>query len=143
MLKIVLMAGLLASTTTASPIAAGRWQISNDLQESIIDGRRDKIASPRRRPTEVCLSALQAEKGPGLAFSDPELCQVLTSTISGTDFAYTLRCRATESNDLITTKVEGTFTTDSYTGTAVSTQRRGRMRIEMRSTMNAKRVGDC
>ena len=143
MLKVVLGIGVLASTTSASPIAAGRWQISNNLQEAFIDGSRDQTVASTSRPTEVCLSPSQAEKGPGLAFSDPDLCQVLASSIEGAQFAYTLRCKATDSNDIIESKVAGTFTADSYQGIAISIQTSGRTRIEMRSRMNAKRIGDC
>lgn len=144
MLRIVLSFCLLGATApAASPIAAGRWEVTNNLQEVFFDGRRDDAVMPASKPQAVCLSSAQALKGPGVAFSDPELCQVETSSIEGASFAYTLKCKATESDDMITTKAAGTFVADSYTGSATLIQQRGSMRIEMRSKVNAKRVGDC
>ena len=144
MFKTVLLAALLATAASdAAPISAGQWRVSDDLKVLMINGRRQTHFFPVSDPGATCLKSDQAVKGPGLAFNDPELCRVLNSKIDGSNYEYTLECKVSESKDLTTTKVSGTFAKDSYTGKAVSIQRRGSTVIEMRSDVYAKRIGDC
>lgn len=144
MTKIAWMVLLLAvDTSAATPISAGRWEVRNDLEATILDGRRDDSPTPIFKPASVCLSPENAVKGPGLAFFNPGICRVLESSVDDGRFAYKIECKATESDDTIVTTASGTFTSTSYAGKSVSTQKHDGMRIEMRSRMEAKRIGDC
>ena len=134
---------LIPVAADTAPIEPGRWEITNDLREVTIDGRAEQGISPAARPVSACLSADAAIRGPGLAFSDPDLCTVLESTIRDGRYAYKMQCKATESADTIETQVSGAFTRSEYDGEAISLQKRGSTRIEMRSRIKARRLGDC
>jgi hypothetical protein len=117
--------------------------VTNQLEEATFDGQTDPGAFPKAKPRAICLVAAKAVRGPGLAFSDPSLCTTLSNKLGDGAFAYELRCRATESEDTILTSSSGRYTSDSYSGTSTSVQVRGATRVEMRSKIEAKRVGDC
>ena len=135
---------LLAVAAPAStPISTGTWELSNQLEEVLFNGIRDNAATPPSKPQSVCLSKEDAAKGPGLAFSDISICRVTKSSLQDGKFQFQTECEATESSDIITTSAAGNYTPTSYTGESISIQRRGDMKIEMRSRMEAKRLGDC
>ena len=144
MMKAALISLAIAAIPPAStPITEGRWMVTNQLEEAKFNGRSDPGSFPRAKPRAICLAAAKAVRGPGLAFSDSSLCTTLSSTVADGAFAYELRCRATESEDTISTTSSGRYTSDSYTGVSTSVQLRGGTRIEMRSKIEAKRIGDC
>ena len=144
MIKLATVSVLLfASAPGATPISAGRWQLSTDLDEVIFDGQRDPSPIPPGKPRMACLSTATATQGPGLAFSDPATRRTVKSRVGNGVYEFETECKATESNDIITTKASGTYTSDRYSGRSVSIQRREGMTIEMRSRMEAKRIGDC
>jgi len=132
-----------AAVPASTPIAAGRWLVTNQIEEATFDGKPDPGSFPKAKPHAICLAGPKAARGPGLAFSDPSLCTTVSSALADGAFAYELRCRATESDDTIRTKASGRYTADSYTGASTSVQYRGATRIEMRSSFTARRVGTC
>ena len=142
--KVILgMLALAAVVPASTPIAEGRWIITNQMEEVLFDGQRDDSPFPRSKPVSVCLAAADAAKGPGLAFSDLSRCKVLKSNVSDGAFAFETECKATESEDTILTKAAGRFSAGSYTGTSTSVQRRDGVQIEMRSQVEAKHVSTC
>lgn len=144
MAKVALaLMSLTAMAPASTPISAGRWELSNQMVDALFDGRRDEGSIPSSKPKLVCLAEADAAKGPGLAFSDPSICRVLKSSTKDGVFEFETECKATESNDTIVTKAAGRYTADNYVGTSTSVQRHDGMRIEMRSRMEAKRIGDC
>ena len=144
MAKVALMLLSLSIAVPAStPIAAGRWELTNQMEEVLIDGRSDGASLPTFGPQSACMSPTNAANGPGLAFSDPTLCRVLKSSVADGAFSYETECKAAGSRDIISTKASGSYTSDSYVGKTVSTQRRVGTQIEMRSIMKGKRLGDC
>ncbi|WP_260598155.1 DUF3617 domain-containing protein [Sphingomonas endolithica] len=138
--------GLLSLVTAApasTPISAGRWEVSIQMKEALFDGRRNDNPTPARKPHVICLATKDAAKGPGLAFSDASLCRVLKSNVKDGAFSFETECKAVESDDVIVTRSHGRYSADSYVGTSTSLQRRKGKEIEMRSRMEAKRVGEC
>jgi hypothetical protein len=141
--QLILTIFVVAAAPAEPPISPGKWEVTNQLHETSIGGRRQSFSGATARPAAVCLQLAEASKGPGLAFSDPELCTVSRSTMERGHYEYDLQCKATESGDNIVTKVAGSFTATDYTGEEISIQKRGSSRIEMRSKITARRVGDC
>lgn len=134
---------LVGAASGSTPIAPGRWQLSNQMDEVLFNGKRDTMPLPPSRPRRACLAKADAAKGPGLAFSNPDLCRVLNSSVQDGSFSFETECKATESADTILTKTVGSYTPDSYSGRSTSIQRRDGMEIEMRSQIEGKRLGDC
>ncbi|WP_093664381.1 DUF3617 family protein [Sphingomonas gellani] len=134
---------LAAAGSAATPITAGRRIVTNQIEAALFDGRSDGTSFPTARPRSVCLASVDAAKGPELAFSDLRQCRVLRTPVSGGAFSFETECKATSSDDLIVTRSAGRYAADSYVGTSTSMQRRAGLRTEMRSPMEAKRVGNC
>lgn len=141
--KLVPLALLLIAAGPATPIRPGLWEVTNQIKSSRIGNRLQTFPDTVIKPTKICLTPSDAAKGPGLAFSDPEKCNVLSTTVGGGQYEYEMQCLATDSDDKIVTKASGKFTEDGYEGEAISVQMRGSLRIEMHGVGTARRIGDC
>jgi len=135
----LVIAALLAGAVTAiaqSPIRAGRWEVSMQMEMPNVP-----VKMPEMKSTQ-CVTPEQAKdpsralpQGPqnGREATD---CKVSDYKVSGNVVTWKMACTKPQA---INSTGEMTFTDDTYAGTMKSVTPQG----EMTMKVNGKRLGDC
>lgn len=88
-----------------------------------------------------CITAEDLKDFPKKVLMDPDLgstCKISNHTISGSKVTFDMSCE--EDGLKMTSRVEMTFTPDSYVGVSISKDNRGRTTT---LKLSGKRVGEC